>query len=444
MKKTVFSLTLLLSIFWGNAFAQKACENPKFGADSASRITCAMNISLYAEFYKQKNYKDALTPWRYVFKNAPLASKNTYIKGATIIKYFIRNSKDASIRKAYVDTLMMLYDQRIKYFNQKGYVIGRKGVDLFNYAKDRKEEAYKYLLESLNLQNERTKPIVVNYLMQATFDLFKEGKITNADVINNYSKSVDVVNYAIKNEKRPKEITKDQTILGNCEELFSKSGAADCKALITLFTPKFNATPEDTVLLKKVTSLLLKTECTDCKLFENSSVNLYKLEPTAIAAYNLSKLFLKKEKFTEASHYFTEAIKLEKDSTTKARYYYELGILTNSQGNPELARTYAYDALKFNPKNGNPYILIGKAYAASSKTIGEDKFEHNAVYWVAVDKFIKAKKVDPSLTETANKLIKTYSQYFPDKESAFFHEVQAGNKYTVEGWINEKTTARFH
>ncbi|MCK5823016.1 MAG: hypothetical protein KAG95_03370, partial [Bacteroidales bacterium] len=227
------------------------------------------------------------------------------------------------------------------------------------------------------------------------------------------------------------------------EGLFSDSGAADCDALISLFTPKFNETPEDIDLLKKITKLLDKTECTDCKLFEETSVNLYKLEPSSQAAYNLSKLFLKKEKFSTVIHYYKEAISLEEDSIVKAKYYYELGILINSQSKHELARTYAYNALKLNPNNGNPYILIGKAYASDSKNIGEDEFANKAVYWCAVDKFIKAKKVDTSLVAEANELIKTYSQYFPDKESAFFHEIQEGNTYTVEGWINEKTIARF-
>ncbi|RLD64084.1 MAG: hypothetical protein DRJ01_01890 [Bacteroidetes bacterium] len=446
MKTTVIKLSLvfILFVFINNAFSQqRPYQNPKFGKDSASRVECAKNISLYTEFYKQKNYNDALNPWRYVFNNAPKASKNTYIKGAIMYKCLIRNEKNLELKNKYIDTLMMIYDQRIEHFNQKGSVLGRKGVDLYNLSKDREEEAYKYLLESLTIRKEKTDPIAINSLMQATYYLFKKGTIAKEDVINNYTKSIDALNYAIKNQKKPKKIEKAKTIMGNCEGLFSDSGAADCDALISLFTPKFNEAPEDVELLKKITKLLDKTECNNCKLFEETSVNLYKLEPSAQAAYNLSKLFLKKEKFSKATHYYKEAISLEEDSIVKARYYYELGILTNSQGNHELARTYAYNAIKFNPKDGNPYILIGKAYATDSKNIGEDEFAHKAVYWSAVDKFIKAKKIDTSLVDQANELIKTYSQYFPDKESAFFHEVQEGNTYTVEGWINEKTIARF-
>ena len=57
--------------------------------------------------------------------------------------------------------------------------------------------------------------------------------------------------------------------------------------------------------------------------------------------------------------------------------------------------------------------------------------------------FRKAKSVDPSLAEEANKLIDTYSQYYPKKEDAFFHNVTEGSSYTVGGWINRTTKVRF-
>ncbi|MCK5822807.1 MAG: hypothetical protein KAG95_02315, partial [Bacteroidales bacterium] len=227
MKTTVIKLSLvfILSGFLNNAFSQQQPhQNPKFGKDSASRIECAKNISLYTEFYKQKNYKDALTSWRYVFNNAPLASKNIYIKGTTIFKFLIANEKNATAKKAYIDTLMMIYDQRIQYFKQKGYVLGRKGVCLYTLSKDREEEAYKYLHESLTIRKEKTDPIAINSLMQATSNLYKKGTITKEDVINNYAKSIDALSYAIKNEKKPKKIERSKTILSNSEGLFSDSG----------------------------------------------------------------------------------------------------------------------------------------------------------------------------------------------------------------------------
>ena len=47
----------------------------KWGSDS---VTCITNLSLYREYYKQKNYKDALT-LRWVYLNCP-QSREIFIK----------------------------------------------------------------------------------------------------------------------------------------------------------------------------------------------------------------------------------------------------------------------------------------------------------------------------------------------------------------------------
>ena len=48
--------------------------------------SCLINNSLYREYYKQKNYEDALSPWRWTFFNCPNFNRNIYKNGPTIIK----------------------------------------------------------------------------------------------------------------------------------------------------------------------------------------------------------------------------------------------------------------------------------------------------------------------------------------------------------------------
>ena len=47
----------------------------QYGLDSAQTI---LNASLYTEYWKQKNFEEALPTWRYVFLNAPAFQLNTY------------------------------------------------------------------------------------------------------------------------------------------------------------------------------------------------------------------------------------------------------------------------------------------------------------------------------------------------------------------------------
>jgi len=110
--------------------------------------------------------------------------------------------------------------------------------------------------------------------------------------------------------------------------------------------------------------------------------------------------------------------------------------------NLSTARDYARLAIEPNPASGEPYVFIGYLYAMSANNCGNNEVEKNSVYWAAVDKFIKAKSIDPSVAEECDRNIGIYSKYYPSKEEIFFQGLKEGDNYTVKCWINETTTVR--
>jgi tetratricopeptide (TPR) repeat protein len=123
--------------------------------------------------------------------------------------------------------------------------------------------------------------------------------------------------------------------------------------------------------------------------------------------------------------------------------YAELGQVLIKKVRPlySKAREAARNSLEFNPNNGKPYILIGKLYAGSN--VFDDPVLKKTVYWVAVDKFQKARQVDPSCADEAADLIRRYSPHFPSKDDIFFKpELQEGKSFFVGGWISESTICR--
>ena len=164
--------------------------------------------------------------------------------------------------------------------------------------------------------------------------------------------------------------------------------------------------------LKKITTLLSDQNCEDTKLFADASENLYQLEPSSQAAYNLARLFYKKADIEKSIVYYREAIDnatVDEDED-KAKYNYELGLIQFSKyDNKQLARTYALSAIESMPEWGEPYILIGNLYASSSSVCGENDFEKTTIFWAAVDKFQKAKALDPEVNGEAAELISKYS-----------------------------------
>ncbi len=443
MKRIRLTLMFTLSwvFIWQGLKAQDPMKDPKYGPDEQTRTECIKNLSLYSEFYKQKNYSDALIPWRITQKLCPQSSKNLYIHGITIYKAKINTIKDAALREKYIDSLMMIFDDRIKYQGQEGYVLGRKAIDLIAYREKANQEVYDILVRSIDLTGADAEAPVLNEFMKQTAVLYKNGKLDKEAVVMNYTRASEFIT-AIVDKAAEKDKESVVTVSNNIDQIFSETGVADCETLTRIFTPKFQQDPENTGLMKNICKLFTRIDCI-ADVYSQSAEKLYKLEPTAESAHSLARVFLKRQEFSKAAVYYNEAINLQQDSSKKANLYYELGTLTLAQGNPQSAVQYAKNAIKFNAAFGKPYILIGNCYASDAKNIGTDPFTTGAVYWVAVDKFNMAKQVDASLTDEVNNLVTQYSQYFPVKEDGFFYDVKPSDTYTVAGWINEKTVARY-
>lgn len=64
------------------------------------------------------------------------------------------------------------------------------------------------------------------------------------------------------------------------------------------------------------------------------------------------------------------------------------------------------------------------------------------MFSAAVDKLLRARAIDSSVSSEANKLIRQYSGYYMDKEDAFMMGLKEGESVFVPGWIGETTTVR--
>ncbi|GAB7086388.1 lipopolysaccharide assembly protein LapB [Marinifilum fragile] len=440
---TIATVVLLLS----SMFTLKAQTlESKYGLDSAQTV---LNASLYVEMVKQKNYEEALKGWRYVYNNAPAFQKTTYIKGVTIMRGMLRKTKNPK----YLDTLMMVYDQRIKYFGKdrkypEGWILGRKGGDMFTYNKKSNiaamKEAYSILKKSIEMQQLESEATVINNTMEASGVLVKAGEIEPEEVIDNYLLFMDMAKKQIDAETSEKTKENLENARKNVEQIFFNAGVADCETLSNIFTAKFEAHKDDMVLINKILRMLNRQECEDGALYAMVAERKYELEPNADAAHNLAKMFIKKKEFGKSKDYLEQAIELEEDAEIKADLHYKLASIQFLQGQLSASKSNALKAADLKQNWGLPYILIGKTYASYSQKYGSSDLDHKKVFWVAVDKFKKAKAIDPECAADAQKLISDYSRHFPGKEEAFFEGIKNGDVVKIGDWINETTKARLN
>ena len=117
MKMKMVTALFVLSLGTTASFAQTgASDGSRFGHGEDS-IRCLKNISIYTEYVKTNNFKDAYTPWMSVFTEAPKAQVSTYTNGAKILRALIAGEKDAAKQKQYFNELMKVHDQRIQYLD---------------------------------------------------------------------------------------------------------------------------------------------------------------------------------------------------------------------------------------------------------------------------------------------------------------------------------------
>ena len=445
----ILILGLLVSIAAPTFGQTGAEEGSKYGSGEDS-IKCLRNLSLYRELVKQDRYDRAYSYWETAFNECPQSSRNLYIDGAKIMKHKIENASNEEEKEKFYQGLMDVYDQRIKYFGDHPkygtpYVKSIKAIDMMEYKKndlETKKEAYQLFKESINELGTSTQPAALAIYMTTTVSLYNDNELTAEDVVNNYKTITDILAAQIEDPSMKKYKSTLEDLSSKIEQLFARSGAADCQTLAKIFEPQLEEHKDDLKWLQRVSRLFALEMCEDMEIIYKVAEYEHNIEPSASSAYGLARMHLKAENTQKAMDFFREAIKLEKKKDQKAEYYYQLGLLHLSEENLREARSNAQNAIELRPQWGQPYLLIGRAYAASANSIGDEEFVHKTVYWAAVDKFQKAMSVDPEVKGEAQRLINTYRRHFPAKDEIFFQGYEVGGSYTVGGWIGETTTVR--
>lgn len=422
-----------------------------FSASVFAQDDFTVNMSTYTEFYNQKNYKDAYPTWKWCFENcddrvSEKTTKNIFIQGPKILENVIA-TREGDAREAAIDTLLIIYDKRIQLYGQEATYLGSKAIMLKKYRPQNLTEVYDMCVRVFELAGNSANYGVLMLYMAVAMERYNKEEIDKETMVNIYSAIADALAEQVEKETKEDKKAKIADAATAVEEWFVNSSAADCKSIIDVFTPKFEADPTNVELAKKIVNLLKNGNSDECKLsdlYMRAAILQYENEKSSNAAHAIGQAYFKRGESGKAEQYYNEAISLEEDNSKKAAQYYELGWLYfTGMNNYSKARQAARNALAVDPNYGKAYILIGKVYAAGGKGCGNDAFENKWVYWVVVDQFQKAKSVDPSVAEEANKLISTYSAYFPKADDAFWADMKEGATVTVGCWINETTTARF-
>lgn len=405
------------------------------------------NYSLYREFFKQEDYKSALPHWRIVYRTYPKSTAQIYIDGLRMMEENMARALNTSTKIQHLDTMMMIFDKRMKYMDNVGELLGRKAakyletiitLDLSRdeYIKHLKT-GYGFAEKSIEKSGNTTEPAVLVLFMQSTKILYSMDQFNKSVVFDNFEKTMTILDLQVKNDDTRE---KANTAIPLIEQIIESSGALDCNGLVDFYTPKYKESPDNVELIKKILRMFKRENCENDFSMQLSE-KLFQLEPSAEAAYNMARSFLKKENYAKAFEYYERAYNSESSNDQKAIYYYEAAGLSLQQHKLQNARDLAREAIKLKSDYCEALQLIGETYAQASKSFSEDDFERSTVFWLAVDYFRRAAAID-KCKDDANSKANFYENYFPNKEEIFFRSLTIGNNHYLGSWINETTKVR--
>ena len=435
-------ITLLLFAVMAAFASQNVVAQDKYGS-GPEREECMKYLSYYSEYYKQSNFDSALPNWRKAYSFCPpTASENMFIHGTSLMTRLYNQVKDADHKKAIVDTILTLQDQRMAaYPKRRVSILNNKGQYMINYRNS--EAAYIYnnlnpIVDELGPQSNGG--LLVN-LLQATIAMYRENQLAADDVIAMYDKvTANVEGATAKNAKEEEDNAKAKAAI---ESIFADSKVASCDNLIAIFAPRYEADPENLALVSNIVKLMNSAEdCASNDLYLKAVTSMYKLDPSYRSAFGLYRLNAARGNVADAAKYLEEAIASpESDDATDAQYYYEMAAFSYKNGMRGKAAEAARKAVDLdNGYAGKAYLILGNLWA--SATCGEtvDKW---ARYWAAADYYQKARNADPSVADEAASSLGSVSRYYPEASEAFMYDLTKGQSYTVScSGMTATTTVR--
>jgi tetratricopeptide (TPR) repeat protein len=449
MRKNVtqllFSLFLLAGV--SNIYAQD-----KYGAEPEK---CKTNLSIFYEYAKAKNYGPSYEPWTWVVENCPKGSKNIYKYGLLIAQD--RYEKATGAQKETESQLVdKVYALRIVHFpDNLGKVYSDWATSLEKRGKS-KAEVFAKLEKAFTTDPSR---MSIKNLAKYYQEVTNLNKDTNAQkVFDTYDDALEAVNKKIDGHTKSKDMLDNKVASGatlskkearklkndgiNLRGLGQVEGVLDqilgevatCDRLIPLYNKGFESHKTDAKWLRRAASRLNAKECTDDPIFPKLVEAYVNSEPSADAYIYYATVLDKRGEKSEANSYRKKAVDLETDPYKKAGYLYKIG---RTYGRSSTAASYARKALVHRPSMGKAYLLIASAYAASANSCGTDEFSKRMVYVAAANKARRAMSVDPSISSTAKKYIRSYTANQPNKKLVFTLGLTSGASHKIGCWIGE-------
>ncbi|HEX7016786.1 MAG TPA: tetratricopeptide repeat protein [Cyclobacteriaceae bacterium] len=431
----VFTFDLTLT-----GFAQ--CNGElKWPEDGAKKAKAQESLVLLNDNKRSGAFKQAIPPLNWLIANAPDLSKNIYIYGAEVYDGLAKKETDPAKKAKYADSLVAIYDLRLKYTpcDEEASILNRKALAAYIYYinSDKAKDLQKYMDDAFDKNGaEIMDGTLIPFMQTIQVNYIKEKTLTDEQVIERYDKLSEILDKKIKEAQGAgKPIDRYQKYQSQIDDIFiSLNIPMNCDDIKKKLEPRFNANPKDVGLAKQIFRQMLMGKCTDDPLWLKAGEVLVEAEPDFAIMKNLAIRYLAQDETAKAEAMFKKALGIATDKSDKGDILMLLGSVEAKKGNNVGARDYFRQALAADGRK-EAYEKIGDLYFNSGNECKEldNQADDRRVYLIAYDYYQKAG--DSQKMQQAK-------QQFPSKEELFLMNYKAGTPVRVECWINEATTWR--
>ena len=89
-----------------------------------------------------------------------------------------------------------------------------------------------------------------------------------------------------------------------------------------MFKPKVEASPNDTILVKKAVKMLSARDCNSSDFYMELATKIHTWEPSAESAVSIGTYWYKQKKYKKAADFYKEGLTLTNDESEKAKRRY--------------------------------------------------------------------------------------------------------------------------
>jgi tetratricopeptide (TPR) repeat protein len=438
MKMLTSAVALTLLTLAGNlAFAQ--CKEYKWPDDKAK---AEESVAIYGDAMKQGNYRGATASLQWMLTNAPNWNTKLYIEGADIYDKLAEKETDPAKKQVLIDSLLWIYDARIKSCGEEAVVLNRKANAFFKHSVKNKEKSVELLalydkVFELN-GNNVTDPTLTNYMNVVKANSVFHKNLTDEQILQRYDKIMLAIDSKIKialEKGKQADADKLKGYKDSIDGILVTLVKVDCAFVKKNLEPKFKQNPTDIALAKKIFGFMLNDKCTDDPLWLEAGEAIHKVEKDFGLAKNIGLRYLSADNTPKAEEYLKEALSLAKDANDKSEILIYLGSIEGKKGNKSGARDLYRQSLAANPANKDGYEKIGDLYQTSMPECSKkvSMAEDRLVYIAAYEMYQRA--------GNSQKMAAAKSQ-FPSVTEIFELSWKEGESKKIDCWIGESVVLK--